>query len=40
MKFDVLGKCVNCMIVKNDFKYELYEFVKIRIDEEIDKFIK
>ena len=37
MKFDASGKRVNCMIVKNDFKYELHESVKTRTDEEIDK---
>lgn len=40
MKFDASGKRVNCMIVKNDFKYELHESVKTRTDEEIDKLTK
>lgn len=36
MKFDASGKRVNCMIVKNDFKYELDESVQSRTDEAID----
>src|SRR5690606_35055919 len=36
MKFDQSGKRVDCMIVKNDFKYELHESVQSRTDWEID----
>ncbi|VEU83001.1 RnfABCDGE type electron transport complex subunit C [Acholeplasma hippikon] len=40
MKYDATGKKVDCLIVKNDFKYELHESVKTRTDEEIEKLTK
>lgn len=33
---DQSGKLVDCLIVKNDFKYELHESIKDRTDAEID----
>src|SRR5690606_36885248 len=35
LKYDASGQKVNCMIVKNDYKYEVHESVKTRTDEEI-----
>ncbi len=40
MKFDQSGKRVDCMIVKNDFKYELHESVQSRTDWEIESLTK
>lgn len=40
MKYDATGKKVDCLIVKNDFKYELHESVKSRTGEEIEKLTK
>ncbi len=40
MKFDASGKRVNCMIVKNDFKYELHESIAQRSDEDIKRLTK
>lgn len=37
MKYDSSGQKVNCLIVKNDFKYELHESVQTRSDEDIAK---
>ncbi len=37
---DQSGKHVDCLIVKNDFKYELHESIKDRTDEEIDVLTK
>lgn len=37
MKTDHTGKKVDCLIVKNDFKYELHESVVSRTDWEIDR---
>ena len=38
--YDQSGKLVDCLIVKNDFKYELHESIKDRSDEEIDQLTK
>lgn len=40
VKIDQGGKSVDCMIVRNDFKYELHESVYDRTDEEISKLTK
>jgi Na+-translocating ferredoxin:NAD+ oxidoreductase subunit C len=37
---DQSGKLVDCLIVKNDFKYELHETIKDRSNEEIDALTK
>jgi len=37
MKYDSSGQKVNCLIVKNDFKYEIHESVQTRSDEDIAK---
>jgi electron transport complex protein RnfC len=37
---DQSGKMVDCLIVKNDFKYELHESIKDRTDAEIDQLTK
>lgn len=37
---DQSGKLVDCLIVKNDFKYELHETIKDRSNEEIDALSK
>jgi electron transport complex protein RnfC len=37
---DQSGKMVDCLIVKNDFKYELHESIQDRTDEEIDALTK
>ncbi len=37
---DQSGKIVDCLIVKNDFKYELHETIKDRTNEEIDALTK
>lgn len=37
---DQSGKLVDCLIVKNDFKYELHESIVDRTDEEIDALTK
>ena len=38
--FDQSGKLVDCLIVKNDKKYEIHEDIKDRTDEEIDALTK
>jgi electron transport complex protein RnfC len=38
--FDQSGKKVDCLIVKNDFKYEVFEDISIRSDAEISKLSK
>ncbi len=40
MKFDASGQRVDCMIVKNDFKYEVHESVYTRSDDEINELTK
>lgn len=39
-KYDVSGKLVDCLIIKNDFKYELHETITPRSDEEINNLKK